>query len=92
MVKIELNHTYIDIKDIPIRSKANAKWLTFFNEMPQGEAARFKYNNRQRAHQVRATIKSSARYYTLAVHTRIIHGTQVIHGTEDWLLYVWKEE
>lgn len=90
---IDLSNTeYIPIEEVPIRAMLERKWLTFFGSLTEGKAALLKYNNRQRVHQVRATILYSAGYHKLRglIKTRVMHGTPEIHGTDDWLLYVWK--
>lgn len=84
---------FVPVDEIPNRKWVESKWLKFFDELPDGEAALFKYNNRQRAHQVRGVIFGTLTYHKITgIHTRIIHGTKEIHGTDEWLLYVWKTQ
>jgi len=85
------NVNYVPKEEVPTKGNRIGKWLSFFNELPDGKAALLKYNNRQRVVQVRATLQSSARYLEIAIKTRVIHGTPEIHGTDEWLLYAWKE-
>ena len=93
MIKTDLSKvSYLPVGDIPATAFQKHKWRIFFGELPTGKAALLKYNNRQRAHQVRSTVRSSARYFKLAIETRVIAGTLEIHGTDEWLLYVWKKE
>ena len=89
-MKVELNHSYVNVEDLPIKNAQMRKWATFFEGLTIGKAAMFQFNNRQRAHQVRGVIVASARYYRVAIKSRIIHGSQEIHGTDDWLLYIWR--
>lgn len=81
---------YLSTEDIPLRTHYG-KWVKLFDGMADGIAVMFRYNNRQRAHQVRATVASSTRYSNKKIHTRIIHGEPAIHNTNDWLLYIWRE-
>ncbi|KKL82234.1 hypothetical protein LCGC14_1986780 [marine sediment metagenome] len=84
------NVEYMPIEDVPTRVNQLVKWMPFFNTLTNGKAALLKYNNRQRAHQVREIVIISARYHKFQIKTRIIHGTPEIHDTDEWLLYVWK--
>ena len=86
-----LKPEYINVEDVPVRGDFIPKWLKFFENLHEGKAALFKYNNRQRAHQVLNTVRMSARYHNQKIHTRLVHGIQAIHDTDDWLLYVWKD-
>ena len=89
-MKHEYNPEFVGLTDIVRPTKS--VWLERFNELPDGKAAMLKYNNRQRAHQVREVIRASALYYGIPISTRIIHAEPVIHDTDGWLVYFWKRE
>lgn len=79
---------------VSITRRRHSYWKEIFDGIPKGKALEFICNNRQRAHQVRQLIAASARYWKYSVSTRVIHGTQEIHGTDKWIVYLFnrKEE
>ncbi len=90
---IEYNPEIVDLVDVPARSnQVREFWGQRFKDLPDGKAAMFKYNNRQRAHQVGQLICKAAKYHGVKIHTRTLRGDMAIHGTDDWLLYFWKEK
>jgi len=83
----------VDLDDVPVRGdQGRFNWKQRFLELSDGKAVMVRYNNRQRAHQVRALIIHSARYWGFKnIRTRVIHAEPAIHGTDGWLLYWWKD-
>ena len=83
---------YVDIDDVPTRKNQRLSvWRQRFSEVPEGKAVMLHYNNRQRVHQVRQSVRSMARHHGVRIQTRIIHAELAIHEMEGWLLYWWKE-
>ena len=72
--------------------RKHSYWRGVFDRIPKGKALEFTCNNRQRAHQVKGLIQTSARYHKVSVCTRVIHGTLEIHGTDKWLVYLFLRE
>lgn len=82
---------YVKMDDVPVR-RSSALWRKRFQEIPDGKAVMLRCNNRQRAHQLRASIRNAASYHRIKVKTRVIHAEPAIHGTDGWLLYFWKPD
>jgi len=90
---IDYKPIFVSLDEIPMQENQGRRmWRQRFFGLPDNKAAKLKYNNRQRAHQVRNAIKSSARYWGVNIYTRIIHAEPAIHGEDGWLLYFWKKE
>jgi len=76
---------YVPVEDVPKRTR-DGKWLSFFNELPDGKVALLRYNNKQRAYQVRHSVRQIAIHYGITSSIK----TKTIHGTDEWLLYIWR--
>jgi len=91
-MEIEYTPEMIDLIDVPRSFKQQGSvWKQRFEEIPDGKAVMLQYNTRQRAHQVAQTIRSSAKYWKIAISTRIIHAEPIIHDTDGWLVYFWRK-
>ena len=89
----DYNPEYIDLMDVPVNpGSVRILWKKRFDEIPEGQAAMLKYNNRQRAYQMRELIRKEGKYWKVPISTRIIHASPEIHGTDGWLVYFWKKE
>ena len=90
---MEFDYELVSMENVPIQKKwGTAFWKRRFEDLPEGKAGMAKYNNRQRAHQVRLLIRSCAKYWGFRdVHTRIIHAEPAIHDTDGWLVYFWRD-
>jgi len=81
----------VDLEEVPTRQyRHDSVWKKRFDELPENKARLFQYNNRQKACQMRNSIRQAAKYWKISISTRIIHGGPAVHGTDDWLLYFWK--
>lgn len=92
---INEKHSYelVDLHEVlSRRTYHKSYWKQMFDDLPKDKAAMLKYNNRQRAHQIAASIRTSARYHNIKIGTRIIHAEPAIHGTDGWLVYLWKKD
>lgn len=78
---ISINPTYVNLTDVPL--KRAPSWEEVFQSIPDGKAIVLRYNNRQRAHQVRSDACKSANYWGIKVNTALIH------EKNDWLVYIW---
>ena len=85
---------YVEKTDVPARQNRQVRsiWKKRFDEIPDGKSAMLRFNNRQRAHQVRGNVRDMAWYFKISVGTRVISATPEIHGCDGWLLYFWKNE
>ena len=88
----DYNPSLVELNDVPMRQREGGLWKKRFDELPKDKAIMLKYNNRQRAHQVRNAIRQEARIWKCAIATRIIHAEPAIHNTDGWLLYFWKNK
>lgn len=70
---------------VPVNSVPVTKWHTVFESLSKGEAACFVYNNRQRAHQVRASAHNASYRLSVSIKTRV-----VAEAIDKVRLYIWK--
>ena len=87
------NSELIPLEEVPMwgGKSTTVVWAKRFNSLSEDKAAMVRFNNRQRVHQVRQLVLSSARYWGVSIRTRIIHAEPSIHGTDGWPLYYWKD-